>query len=101
MVPEKPKETMAEFIASLAIVLVTGLFIITFTLQAFTIPSSSIENTLLIGDHVFVDRMLLAPDTKWVGKLIPYVPLATATSLSSSSRSSRALRGETRYRPSR
>jgi signal peptidase I len=71
-VPEKPRESMPEFIASIAIILVTGLFIITFTLQAFTIPSSSMENTLLIGDHVFVDRMLLAPVTKWIGKLIPY-----------------------------
>ena len=70
--PEKPKETTAEFIASIAVVLVTGLFIITFTLQAFTIPSSSMENTLLIGDHLFVDRILLAPATKWIGKLIPY-----------------------------
>ena len=70
--PEKPKETMPEFFASICIILATGLFIITFTLQAFTIPSSSMENTLLIGDHVFVDRMMLAPATKWIGKLIPY-----------------------------
>ena len=70
--PQKPKETTPEFIASIATILVVGLFIITFTLQAFTIPSSSMENTLLIGDHVFVDRMLLAPVTKWIGKLIPY-----------------------------
>jgi signal peptidase I len=69
---EKPKETTSEFIASIAIVLVTGLFIITFTLQAFVIPSSSMENTLLIGDHVFVDRMMLAPPSKWIGPLIPY-----------------------------
>ena len=70
--PEKPKETTPEFIASMAIVIVTGLFIITFALQAFEIPSSSMENTLLIGDHVFVDRMMLAPITKWIDKLIPY-----------------------------
>ena len=70
--PEKPKETTPEFIASIAVVLVIGLFIITFMLQAFTIPSSSMENTLLIGDHVFVDRILLAPATKWISKLIPY-----------------------------
>jgi len=70
--PEKPKETTPEFIASIAVILVTGLFIITFTLQAFTIPSASMENTLLIGDHLFVDRILLAPMTKWIGKLIPY-----------------------------
>ena len=70
--PAKPKETTPEFIASIAAVLVTGLFIITFTLQAFVIPSSSMENTLLIGDHVFVDRMTLAPKSNWVGPLIPY-----------------------------
>lgn len=70
--PKKPKETTPEFIASIAAVLVTGLFIITFTLQAFVIPSSSMENTLLIGDHVFVDRIMLAPKTSWIGPLIPY-----------------------------
>ena len=53
---EKPKETTVEFLASLAGVLVTGLFIITFILQSFEIPSSSMEDTLLIGDHVFVNR---------------------------------------------
>jgi len=44
---------------------VTGLFIITFNIQAFEIPSSSMENTLLIGDHVFVDRISIAPPTHW------------------------------------
>ena len=70
--PPKAKETTSEFIASIAVVLVTGLFIITFALQAFVIPSSSMENTLLIGDHVFVDRINLAPKANWVGPLIPY-----------------------------
>jgi signal peptidase I len=69
---KKPKETTPEFIASIAAVLVTGLFIITFALQAFVIPSSSMENTLLIGDHVFVDRMMLAPGSKLAGPLVPY-----------------------------
>ena len=69
---EKKKETPMEFLASMAVVLVTGLFIITFNLQAFEIPSSSMENTLLIGDHVFVDRITLAPKTSWVGPLLPY-----------------------------
>ncbi len=69
---EKKHETPTEFIASLAVVLVVGLFIITFNLQAFEIPSSSMDDTLLIGDHVFVDRITLAPATHWVGPLIPY-----------------------------
>ena len=70
--PQKQKETTPEFIASIAVVLVTGLFIITFILQAFEIPSSSMENTLLIGDHVFVNRILFAPVTKWLGPLLHY-----------------------------
>jgi signal peptidase I len=69
--PEKKSETPSEFIASLAVVLVVGLFIITFNLQAFEIPSSSMEYTLLIGDHVFVDRITLAPPTHSL-PLLPY-----------------------------
>ena len=72
MVDEKPRETTMEFLASLAGVLVTGLFIITFILQAFEIPSSSMEDTLLIGDHVFVNREQFAPATHWMGPLMPY-----------------------------
>ena len=71
-VDEKPRETTVEFLASLAGVLVTGLFIITFILQAFEIPSSSMEDTLLIGDHVFVNREEFAPPTHWMGPLMPY-----------------------------
>jgi signal peptidase I len=69
---EKPKETTVEFLASLAAVLVAGLFIITFVVQAFEIPSSSMEDTLLIGDHVFVNRIQFAPRTSWIGPLIRY-----------------------------
>src|SRR6202035_558142 len=71
-VDEKPRETTVEFLASLAGVLVTVLFIITFVLQAFEIPSSSMEDTLLIGDHVFVNREQFAPPTGWLGPLMPY-----------------------------
>src|SRR5436853_7260839 len=70
--PPEKKESALEFIAAIAVVLVTGLFIITFNLQAFEIPSSSMENTLLIGDHVFVDRVRHAPPTEWLGPVEPY-----------------------------
>ncbi len=70
--PEKPRETTVEFLASLAAVLVTGLFIITFIMQAFEIPSSSMEDTLLIGDHVFVNRVQFSPPTRWMGPILPY-----------------------------
>src|SRR5437660_418506 len=68
----RQRETTVEFLASLAAVLVTGLFIITFVVQAFEIPSSSMENTLLVGDHVFVNRVKFSPATRWVGPVVPY-----------------------------
>jgi len=69
---QRPKETPMEFISSMAVVLVTGLFIVTFNLQAFEIPSTSMKNTLLVGDHLFVDRTTAAPPTSWIKPLIPY-----------------------------
>jgi signal peptidase I len=69
--PERPKETLPESIAGIASVLVVGLFILTFVIQHFEIPSSSMERTLLVGDHVFVDR--LTPVGKgMMGWLLPY-----------------------------
>ena len=61
LVDEKPRETTVEFLASLAGVLVTGLFIITFILQAFEIPSGSMEENLLIGDHILVNKFIYGP----------------------------------------
>jgi signal peptidase I len=55
--PEREKETLPESIAGIAAVFVSGLFILTFVIQQFEIPSRSMENTLLVGDHVFVDRL--------------------------------------------
>src|SRR5690242_7256571 len=69
--PERPKETLPESIAGIASVLVVGLFILTFIVQHFEIPSRSMETTLLVGDHVFVDR--LTPTGKGpMSWLLPY-----------------------------
>ncbi len=70
--PEKKQETLSESIAGFASVFVSGLFIITFVFQNFEIPSSSMEQTLLIGDHVFVDRVAPATKTSYVGSLLSY-----------------------------
>src|SRR5277367_3060495 len=59
------EETPLEAFASICGVLVLGLFALTFIFQNFAIPSSSMEKTLLIGDHVLVDRISLAPPTSW------------------------------------
>jgi signal peptidase I len=73
--PEKPSESVMEFISSIANVFVIGLFIITFVVQAFEIPSGSMLQTLQIGDHLFVDRERVAPETKWAASFIPYRPI--------------------------
>ncbi len=63
---EAPRsETPLEALASMCTVLVIGLFVITFVFQNFEIPSGSMLQTLQIGDHVFVDRITLAPRTAW------------------------------------
>jgi signal peptidase I len=65
-VEEKVEETPFEAVASICSVLVVGLFILTFLGQNFVIPSGSMENTLLVGDHLVVDRITLAPPTRWM-----------------------------------
>ena len=58
-------ETPLESLASICTVLAIGLFVMTFIFQNFEIPSASMEKTLLIGDHVLVDRISLAPPSLW------------------------------------
>lgn len=63
---EKVEETPFEALASICAVLAVLLFIQTFIAQNFVIPSGSMENTLLIGDHLVVDRTNLAPPAHWM-----------------------------------
>jgi signal peptidase I len=63
---QRVEETPYEAVASICSVLVVGLFILTFLGQNFVIPSGSMENTLLVGDHLVVDRITLAPPAKWM-----------------------------------
>ncbi len=69
---EAVEETPFEAIASICSVLVVGLFILTFLAQNFVIPSGSMEKTLLVGDHLVVDRITLAPPAKWIEPLVYY-----------------------------
>jgi signal peptidase I len=65
------QETPLEAFASICGVLVIGLFVLTFIFQNFAIPSGSMEKTLLVGDHVMVDRITLSPPTGWA-HFLPY-----------------------------
>ena len=68
---EPARETLLEGSASVFGVLAVGLFALTFIFQNFVIPSSSMASTLLVGDHVMVERESLAPPTKWAS-FLPY-----------------------------
>lgn len=58
-------ETPLEALASICTILAVGLFVFGFIFQNFEIPSGSMLNTLLIGDHVVVNRITLSPPTRW------------------------------------
>lgn len=58
-------------IQSLVATVVIAVFVITFIVQAFQIPSESMQNTLLIGDYLLVDKEHYGPGGRW-SWLIPY-----------------------------
>ncbi|HEY7791035.1 MAG TPA: signal peptidase I [Vicinamibacterales bacterium] len=55
------KSTGREYFESIVIAVILALFIRTFIVQAFKIPTGSMENTLLIGDHLLVNKFMLGP----------------------------------------
>jgi signal peptidase I len=65
------KETSVEFLMSLAEGLITVFFVMTFVAQTFAIPSGSMENTLLIGDHLIVNKEQFGPALGWIHALLP------------------------------
>jgi len=69
---KETKETPVEFLAGLAEGLVAVFFIITFVAQTFAIPSGSMEDSLLIGDHLLVNKEQFAPKSRWADLLLPY-----------------------------
>lgn len=65
--PAEPrKETPFETLSGLCSVLVIGLFALELLGQNFVIPSGSMEDTLLVGDHLLVDHITFSPATSWM-----------------------------------
>jgi signal peptidase I len=58
---EFKKSTLREYFESIVIAVILALFIRTFVVQAFKIPTGSMENNLLIGDHLLVNKFALGP----------------------------------------
>jgi signal peptidase I len=55
------KSTLREYFESIVIAVILALFIRTFVVQAFKIPTGSMENNLLIGDHLLVNKFIVGP----------------------------------------
>ncbi|MDA1184937.1 MAG: signal peptidase I [Acidobacteria bacterium] len=55
------KSTAREYFESICVAVILALFVRTFVVQAFKIPTGSMENNLLIGDHLLVNKFVFAP----------------------------------------
>jgi signal peptidase I len=61
----------ATTIQSVAGTIVIAVFVVTFLAQAFTIPTGSMEQTLLVGDYVLVNKFCCSQTSGW-NRLLPY-----------------------------
>ena len=66
----KKKSKVREYAETLVIALAIALFVRSFVVQAFKIPSSSMEPTLLVGDHILVNKFLYGIRIPVIGKKV-------------------------------
>jgi len=71
-IAELTDDVQRGFIAEWAVTIILLLFGTTTLIQAFVIPSASMVATLLIGDHVLVDKLVYAPGGALSSKVLPY-----------------------------
>ncbi|HAK54280.1 MAG: signal peptidase I [Vicinamibacterales bacterium] len=71
------KSTLREYFESIVVAVILALFIRTFVVQAFKIPTGSMEQNLLIGDHLLVNKFVLAPTASDAERgVLPVAPIA-------------------------
>jgi len=59
--PPAKKSVAREYLESIVVAVILALFIRTFAVQAFKIPTGSMETNLLIGDHLLVNKLVYSP----------------------------------------
>jgi signal peptidase I len=69
------KSTAREYFESIVIAVILALFVRTFVVQAFKIPTGSMENNLLIGDHLLVNKFVFAPSASRLERAL--LPMGT------------------------
>jgi signal peptidase I len=66
------KSTVREYFESIVITAIIALFAMTFVIQAYKIPTSSMKNNLLIGDHLLVNKFIYGLRSGFLSKILPY-----------------------------
>ncbi len=69
------KSTTREYFESIVITAIIALFATTFVVQAFKIPTGSMESNLLIGDHLLVNKFVYGFHSGFLSNLLPYKDL--------------------------
>lgn len=70
--PKRPSGGVAVEIGQWAATFLVFLYATTVCAQPFVIPSGSMEDSLLVGDHVIVDKITYAPHGSWSKRILPY-----------------------------
>jgi signal peptidase I len=66
-----PKSVFREYLESFTVTLVMAIFGMTFILQAVTVPTGSMQNTILVGDYLLVNKFIFNPG----GEPLPFLPM--------------------------
>jgi len=66
------KSSLRDTFESLIVTVILAIFGTTFVVQAFKIPTGSMENTLLIGDHLLVNKFAFAYHGHTLARFLPY-----------------------------
>lgn len=72
MTEQSAKSSLRDTFESLVVTVILAVFGTTFILQAFKIPTGSMENTLLIGDHLLVNKFVFAAHWGVLDRVLPY-----------------------------
>jgi signal peptidase I len=64
------KSVAREYFESLVVAVILALFVRTWVFQAFKIPTGSMENNLLVGDHLIVNKMAFAPTVSGIERAL-------------------------------
>jgi signal peptidase I len=72
-VAKRKKSVIREYAEIIVLAVALALFVRTFFIQAFRIPSESMEDTLLVGDFLFANKLLYGPKLPLVDVRLPAI----------------------------